>query len=99
MIYQTPTRSTDVAGQQTVTWSDVTTLACAITPSQREVLDDLGVSVRTDISVESSYHASVVAKGRLKHTVSLSIYNIMSVTDPDAGRKRRLRILAAEIVP
>lgn len=99
MIYQTPTRSTDVAGQQTVTWSDVVTLACAITPSQREVLDDLGVSVRTDISVESSYHDSVAAKGRLKNTVSQSIYNIMSVTDPDAGRKRRLRILAAEIVP
>lgn len=99
MTYQTPTRTVDATGQQSIAWSDVVTLSCAITPTQREVLDDLGVSVRTDISVESSYYASLAAKGRLKHYTSNVCYNILSVVDPDNGRKRRLRILAAEITP
>lgn len=97
MIYQTPTRSVDVAGQQSIAWSDVVTLACAITQTQREVVDDLGVSVRTDLSVESSFHPDVLAKGRLKNANTGSIYYISSVTDPDAGRRRRLRIIASEI--
>jgi head-tail adaptor len=97
MKYQTMTPTVDAAGQQSIAWADVVTLAAVVTPSQREVIDDGGVAVRTDVILESSWHPSVAAKGRLVGVPSGRIFYISSVTEPDGGRNRRLRIVASEV--
>lgn len=95
--YQSPSVTTDAAGQAAISWADVVTIAGMVTPNQREVLDDLGVAVRTDVVIETAYHPSVSAKGRLVDVATDAVYNILGVVDPDGGRKRRLRITAAAI--
>ena len=97
MKYQSMTPTVDAAGQQTLTWTDVVTLAAVVTPSQREVIDDGGVAVRTDVVLEASWHPSIVAKGRLVEIPSGKVFYISSVTEPDGGRNRRLRIVASEV--
>lgn len=99
MTYQTPTMTIDAAGQQSVAWANVVTVAAVVTPSQREVLDDGGVAVRTDLVIESAWHPSIEAKGRLVDLASGKAYYVSSVVEPDGGRRRRLRILASEIAP
>lgn len=99
MKYQQMTATTDAVGQQTVTWTDVVTVAAVVTPAQREVIGDGGVNVRTDLVIESSWHPSIVAKGRLVDVVTNKPYYISSVTEPDGGRNRRLRIVASEESP
>jgi head-tail adaptor len=99
MKYQTPTMTVDAAGQQTVTWSDVVTVAAVVTPAQREVVDDGGVAVRTDLTIECSWHPSIEAKGRLVDVFSGRSFYVSSVVDPDGNRRRRLRVVASEIAP
>ena len=95
--YQAPTVSVSSVGQATTTWSTVTTIAGVVTPQQREVLDDLGVAIRTDVVIEASWHPSVNAGGRLVDLTTSKVYNITGVVDPDANRKKRLRITATAI--
>ncbi len=84
-------------GQQSTAWTNVVVIAGVITPTQREVMDDMGVAVRTDVVIEASYHPSINAGGRLIDQSDNRTFNITGVIDPDAGRKRRLRITATEI--
>lgn len=95
--YQAPTVTANTAGQQSTTWTTVVTVAGVVTPTQREVMDDMGVAVRTDVVIEASYHPSINAGGRLVDASDSRVYQITGVIDPDAGRKRRLRITATEI--
>lgn len=97
MKYQQQTPTVDAVGQQSLTWADVVTVAAVVTPAQREVIDDGGVAVRTDLVIESSWHPSIVAKGRLVDITTSKIYYISGVTEPDGGRNRRLRITASEV--
>jgi len=92
--YQNPTVTANTVGQQSTTWTAVVVVAGVKTPNQREVMDDMGVAIRTDVVIESSWHPSVTAGGRLIDQTDLRIYNITGVVDPDSGRKRRLRITA-----
>lgn len=98
MNYQTMTPTVDAAGQQSIAWSDVVTLAAVVTPSQREAIGDGGVTVRTDLVLEASWHPQIQAKGRLVEVPSGRIFYISSVTEPDGGRNRRLRIVASQEV-
>jgi len=97
MKFQTMTPTVDAAGQQAVTWSDVVTVAAVVTPGQREVMDDGGVAIRTDVVLEASWHPQIQAKGRLVEVPSGRVFYISSVTEPDGGRNRRLRIVASEV--
>ena len=97
MKYQQQTPTVDAVGQQSLTWADVVTVAAVVTPTQREVIDDGGVAVRTDLVIESSWHPSIQAKGRLVDAVTSKVYYISSVVDPDGARRRRLRITASEV--
>jgi len=96
MTYQTPVATTDSAGQQAIAWLDVVSLACVVTPGQREVMDDGGVAVRTDYRLESSWHPAVVAGGAFR-TADGRQFFVSSVIDPDQGRRRRLIVTASEV--
>lgn len=68
-----------------------------IKPAQREVLGDMGVTVRTDLEIETAYHPYLTARCRL--LLAGREFNVSSVVDPDAGRRKRLRVVATEVVP
>lgn len=95
--YQECTVSTDGAGQATMTWADVVTIAGNVTATQREAIGDMGVEVRTDVTFETPFHPGVKAQGRLVDSANNAIYNIIGVVDPEGGKRRRLRITAAAI--
>lgn len=92
--FQLPAFTTDAAGQAVATWSTSFSIAGTVTPNQREVIDDLGVTIRTDVTIESAYHPSLNANGRLVDQADGQTYNITGVVDPDGGKRRRLRINA-----
>lgn len=95
--YQESTVATDGAGQATMTWADVVTIAGNVTATQREVLDDMGVAVRTDVTFETPFHPGIKAQGRLVDVANNAVYNILGVVDPEGGKRRRLRITGAAI--
>lgn len=95
--YQNPTVTANTVGQQSTTWTAVVVVAGVKTPNQREVMDDMGVAIRTDVVIEASWHPSITAGGRLRDLTDNRLYNISGVVDPDSGRKRRLRITATEV--
>lgn len=95
--YQEASVTTDRAGQASLRWSDVVTVAGNVTATQRETLDDLGVSVRTDVTIETPFHPAIRAQGRLVDVVTDAAFNVIGVVDPEGGKRRRLRILAAAI--
>lgn len=95
--YQAPTVTVSSSGQATTTWTDVVTVAGMITPNQREVVDDLGVAVRTDLVIETGFHQSIKAVGRLVDVATAAVYNVIGVIDPDGGKRKRLRITATAI--
>jgi len=97
--YQSPVRTKDSSGQASLAWLEVAQIAGSITPSQREVMDDLGVAIRTDLVLETAFHPLVKASGRLVELSTGTAYNISGVTDPDAGKAKRLRITASEVSP
>lgn len=96
LTYQIPVMTADAAGQQAISWLDVVSLACVITPGQREVIDDGGVAVRTDYRLETSWHPAVSAGGRFRSADGRE-FNVSSVIDPDGSRRRRLIVTASEI--
>jgi head-tail adaptor len=95
--YQAPTVTANTAGQQSTSWTTVATIAGVLTPTQREVMDDMGVGIRTDVVIEASWHPSVNAGGRLVDATDGRIYQITGAIDPDGGRRRRLRITATHV--
>jgi head-tail adaptor len=95
--YQMPTVTVSSSGQATTTWSDVVTVAGMITPNQREVLDDLGVAIRTDLVIETGFCSDIKAVGRLIDIATTAVYNVIGVIDPDGGKRKRLRITATAI--
>ena len=87
--YQEPTHTSDGVGQAELTWAFVCHVRGNITPSQREVMDDMGVVVRTDVVIETAYHPSLKANGRLIRIESPSattwdVYNISGVVEESA---------------
>jgi head-tail adaptor len=92
---QQSTQTVDALGQADLAWLTVGTVRGIIKYAQREVVDDLGVSVRTDIEIETAYSPLVAARSRL--LLGVTPYNISSVIDPDNGRRKRLRVLAIEV--
>jgi head-tail adaptor len=97
-ILQVPTTTVDGAGQGAVSWLNaVSGLAGVVTPSQREVLNDMGVTVRTDVVIEMAWHPSVASKCRLIEAGSGMVWNITGVVDPDGGKRRRLRVTASNM--
>lgn len=102
--YEEPdTYDTDTVGQGSLAYEYVCTIRGTITPTQREVIDDLGVSVRTDIVIEAAYHPSVRSIGRLHGIgdplIDGKYFSISSVVEPDNGKNRRLRITATWVAP
>lgn len=95
--YQSPVVTIDGAGQASTAWLDVVTVAGMVTPQQREVLDDLGVAIRTDVVIETGFTADIAAVGRLVDIATNAVYNVIGVVDPDGGKRRRLRITATAI--
>lgn len=95
--YQAPTVTVSSSGQATTTFTDVVTVAGTITPNQREVLDDLGVAIRTDVVLETGFHTDIKAVGRLMDIATGAIYNVIGVIDPDGNKRKRLRITATAI--
>ena len=97
-VLQVPTTTVDAAGQGSVAWINaVHGLAGVVTPTQREVLNDLGVAIRTDVVIEMAWHPAVTAHGRLVEASTGTVYNIIGVVDPDGGKRRRLRITATNV--
>ena len=96
--YQAPTTTIDGAGQGSTAYANVVIgLAGVVTPNQREVMDDMGMSIRTDVVIETAWDPNVSSVGRLIEMSSGTIYNIIGVVDPDGGKRRRLRITAANM--
>ena len=95
--YQNPTVTANTVGQHFTTWTAFVFISGVKTPTQREVMDDMGVAIRTDVVIEASWHPAITAGGRLLDLTDNRLYNISGVVDPDSGRKRRLRITATEV--
>lgn len=91
--FQLPTFTLDAAGQAVATWTTSFSVAGTVTPNQREVIDDLGVTIRTDVVIECAYHPSLNANGRLVDE-SGQVYNVTGAVDPEGGKCRRLRVNA-----
>lgn len=94
---QAPNASADAVGQATITWYSVGAVRGIVRETQREVTDDMGVAVRTDLEIETAYHPSLTARCRL--LLGSREFNVSSVVDPDGGRRKRLRVIATEIIP
>ncbi|CAB4189574.1 Bacteriophage SPP1, head-tail adaptor [uncultured Caudovirales phage] len=92
---QTSTQTVDALGQADLSWLTVGTVRGMIKPTQREVVDDLGVSIRTDLDIETAWSPIIDARSRL--ILDGTTYNVSSVVDPDSGRKKRLRVIATEV--
>ena len=92
---QTSTQTVDAVGQADLSWLTVGTIRGMIKPTQREVVDDLGVSIRTDLDIETAWSPIINARCRL--LLDGIAYNVSSVVDPDSGRKKRLRVIATEV--
>ena len=97
MKYQSMTPTVDAAGQQTLTWTDVATVAAVVDDLALARRHDGGVAVRTDVVLETSWHPSIEAKGRLVDIATNRVYYVSSVIDPDGARRRRLRVVASEV--
>lgn len=95
--YQAGSATADSLGQSSTAWNTVAIVAGNLTANQREVVDDMGVAIRTDVVIETAYHPSITARGRLVDVVTGAVFNIMGVVDPDGGRRKRLRITAAAV--
>jgi hypothetical protein len=95
--YQEPTRTVDSAGQASLAWTELVVVSGSVTPNQREVIDDLGVAIRTDVTLETAFHPLIKATGRLVELSEGATYNISGVVDPDGGKCKRLRINASEV--
>jgi hypothetical protein len=92
---QTSTQTVDDLGQADLAWLTVGTVRGIIKPTQREVVDDLGVSIRTDLDIETAWSPMLDARSRL--LLNGTAYNVSSVVDPDSGRRKRLRVIATEV--
>jgi head-tail adaptor len=92
---QTSTQTVDDLGQADLAWLTVGTVRGIIKPTQREVVDDLGVSIRTDLDIETAWSPILDARSRL--ILNGTAYNVSSVVDPDGGRRKRLRVIATEV--
>lgn len=95
--YQEPVRTVDSTGQASLAWKEIGSVAGSVTPTQREVLDDLGVAIRTDVVLETAFHPSIRATGRLVDEATGQVWNITGVVDPDGGKRKRLRVNASEV--
>jgi SPP1 family predicted phage head-tail adaptor len=96
-LVESPTSVADALGQASTLWTTVGYIRGQVRPSQREVMDDLGNAVRTDLELETAFHPGLTARCRL--TLNGVVYNVSSVTDPDSGRRRRLRVVCTEVMP
>jgi head-tail adaptor len=95
---EAPSTSIDAAGQGSIRWvTAVEAISGVVTPSQREVLNDLGVTVRTDVVLEMAFHPSVKASSRLVDLSTGEVLNISGVVDPDGNKRRRLRVTAVNM--
>jgi head-tail adaptor len=92
---QTSTQTVDDLGQADLAWLTVGSVRGIIKPTQREVVDDLGVSIRTDLDIETAWSPILDARSRL--ILNGTAYNVSSVVDPDSGRRKRLRVIATEV--
>jgi head-tail adaptor len=91
---QRSTQTVDALGQADLAWLTIGTVRGIIKYGQREVIGDMGVAVRTELEIETSYSPLVEARSRL--LLGVTPYNISSVVDPDNGRRKRLRVLATQ---
>lgn len=98
-IVQAASSATDALGQASPAWTEVCQVRGSVRPTQREVIDDLGNAVRTDLELETAYHADINARCRLYAVSTGKTYYASSVTDPSGFRKRILRILCTEQTP
>ena len=99
LIVQEPSTAIDALGQATPSWSSICTVRGQIRPTKREVMDDLGNAVRTDLEIECAYHPDITARCRIFSVQMDRTYYISSVTDASGYRRRALRIVATEQAP
>ena len=101
MEVQNPTPGVDAFGQPTETWATVGVVHCHVeVAATNEVMDDRGVSVRTDWRMLASWHPSISARSRLlwNDYGTTRTFNVRACWDRDQ-RRRRLEIEAVEVVP
>ena len=101
MVVWNPTSSKDSLGQRTETWSAGPTIWCHIEQAEtREVIDDEGVSARTDFRILASWHSAVTVRSRIvwNDNGNTRTFNVRSCWDRDQ-RRRTLEMFVTEIVP
>jgi head-tail adaptor len=94
---QTSTQTLDAWGQAQLAWLNVGTVRGMVTSSQTEVMDDGGSAIRTNLDIETAWSPIINTRSRL--VLNGTAYNVLSMVDPDSGRKKRLRVTAAEVTP
>lgn len=101
MVVWNPTSSKDSLGQRTESWSAGPTIWCHIEQAEtREVIDDEGVSARTDFRILASWHSAVTVRSRIvwNDSGNTRTFNVRSCWDRDQ-RRRTLELIVTEIVP
>jgi head-tail adaptor len=101
MTLKNPSNGVDsVTGQRTHGWSGTSVLWCHIEQAQTtEVVDDGGVSVRSNFRILASWHPDVTCASRLEWSDNgnTRTFNIKGCWDRDQ-RRRTLEIDAVEVV-
>lgn len=100
LTVQNPVRTVDSLGQQDVAWITVGGVwAHAEQARTAEVIDDMGVSTRSDYRFLTSFLPSITTASRLlwQDGDTLRTFNIRNAYDRDQ-RRRRLEVEATEVV-
>lgn len=100
LTVQNPVRTVDAFGQADVSWVTVAGVWGHAEQSRTtEVLDDGGVSTRSDYRFLTSWHPSVSTNSRLlwQDGDTERVFNVRTAYDRDQ-RRRRLEIEATEVV-
>lgn len=99
LTVQNPVRTVDTFGQASVAWVSVGGVwGHADQPRTTEVIDDGGVSTRSDYRFLASWHPQLTVNSRLlwQDGENARIFNVRSCFDRDQ-RRRRLEIEATEV--
>lgn len=94
---EAPTETPGMFGQAVTAWRTVGQVRGSAAIMANEVQDDLGTATRMDADIACAWHPQLLAKCRLIDTSTGEEWNVSSVSDPSAGRRRSLAVKATRI--